>query len=130
VWWRTAIGETKWLPIPTPEEGIYLGQVSWAGNSNELLIEKLNRFRNEREFLLFDVRTGKFERIFHETDPAWVIASIAKNSGLEWIENGRAFIVISERDGWRHAYLCSRNGKNQRLLTPGPFDIIEKVKTR
>lgn len=48
--------ETKWLPIPTPDEGIYLGQVSWAGNSNELLIEKLNRFRNEREFLLFDVR--------------------------------------------------------------------------
>ena len=120
--------ETTWLKIPTPEEGIYLGQVSWAGNSSDLLIEKLNRFRNKREFLLFDVRTGKFERIFNETDPAWVIASIAKNTGLEWIHDGRSFIVISERDGWRHAYACSRNGQNQRLLTPGAFDIIEKVK--
>ena len=121
--------ETQWLAVPTPEEGIYLGQVSWAGNSNELLIEKFSRFRNEREYLLYDVRTEKFERIFHETEPAWVIASIAKNTGLEWIEDGRAFIVLSERDGWRHAYLCSRDGQKQRLLTPGKFDIIEKVKT-
>ena len=121
--------ETQWLAVPSPEEGIYLGQVSWAGNSNELLIEKFSRFRNEREYLLYDVRTEKFERIFHETEPAWVIASIAKNTGLEWIEDGRAFIVLSERDGWRHAYLCSRDGQKQRLLTPGKFDIIEKVKT-
>ena len=123
------IEETQWLAVPTPEEGIYLGQVSWAGNSNELLIEKFSRFRNERECLLYDVRTEKFERIFHENEPAWVIASIAKNTGLEWIEDGRAFIVLSERDGWRHAYVCSRDGQKQRLLTPGKFDIIEKVKT-
>jgi len=123
------IKETQWLAVPTPEEGIYLGQVSWAGNSNELLIEKFSRFRNERECLLYDVRTEKFERIFHENEPAWVIASIAKNTGLEWIEDGRAFIVLSERDGWRHAYVCSRDGQKQRLLTPGKFDIIEKVKT-
>ncbi len=75
------------------------------------------------------MRADKFERIFHETEPAWVIASIAKNTGLEWIEDGRAFIVLSERDGWRHAYVCSRDGQKQRLLTPGKFDIIEKVKT-
>ena len=30
----------------------------WAGNSQELLIEKLSRFRDEREFLLADVQTG------------------------------------------------------------------------
>jgi dipeptidyl-peptidase 4 len=121
-------GETRWLPIPSPEEGYYLGQVSWAGNSDELLVEKLNRFRNEREFLLVNVATGAISRIFHETDPAWVIASIRKNSGLDWIRAGRAFIVVSEKDGWRHAYVCSRDGKEQRILTPGNFDIIEKVK--
>ena len=25
--------ETQWLAVPTPREGIYLGQLSWAGNS-------------------------------------------------------------------------------------------------
>ncbi|MHC4431416.1 MAG: DPP IV N-terminal domain-containing protein, partial [Planctomycetota bacterium] len=55
--------ETRWLPIPMPKEGFYLGQVDWAGNSDELLVEKLSRFRDEREFLIADIRTGAIRRI-------------------------------------------------------------------
>jgi len=120
-------GETRWLPIPQPAEGFYLGQVSWAENSDELLVEKLSRFRDEREFLIADVRSGAITCIYHESDPAWVIASINKNAGLEWIRDGRAFLVLSEKDGWRHAYVYSRDGKEQALLTPGESDIIERV---
>jgi dipeptidyl-peptidase-4 len=113
----------RWLPIESPEEGFYLGLVEWAGDS-ELLIERLSRFRDQREFFLATA-DGKMKRIFHETDPAWVVASQAKNSGLRWIRDGQAFIVISEKDGWRHAYLYSRDGKEQALLTPGDYDIID-----
>ncbi len=118
--------ETRWLPLPLPTEGFYLGKVEWAGNSNELLIEKLSRFRDEREFLLANVRTGAIQRIFHESDPAWVVASYRKNAGLTWIRGGQAFIVLSEKDGWRHAYVYSRDGKELKLLTPGQYDIIER----
>jgi dipeptidyl-peptidase-4 len=118
--------ETRWLSIPEPLEGFYLGQVSWAGNSDELLVEKLSRFRDSREFLIADVRTGAITRIYHESDPAWVIASYHKNAGLEWIRDGSAFVVLSEKDGWRHAYVFSRDGEEQALLTPGPSDIIER----
>jgi dipeptidyl-peptidase-4 len=121
-------GETSWLDIPRPAEGFYLGQIDWAGNSDELLVEKWSRFRDEREFLIADLRTGAIERIYHESDPAWVIASIRKNAGLEWIREGEAFLVISERDGWRHAYVYSRDGEELALLTPGASDIIERVK--
>jgi dipeptidyl-peptidase-4 len=118
--------ETRWLSIAMPAEGFYLGQVDWAGNSDELVVEKLSRFRDEREFLLADVRTGAIKRIFHESDPAWVIASYGKNSGLTWIRDGQAFIVLSEKDGWRHAYVYSRDGKETDLLTGGEYDIIER----
>ena len=125
-------GEIRWLPLPTPastpKAGFYLGQVDWAKNSRELLVETLSRFRDQRDFFLVDVGQSKVSRIFQEKDPAWVVASIRKNSGLEWLDGGRAFLVISEMDGWRHAYVCSRDGKDRRLLTPGAFDIIEKVK--
>jgi dipeptidyl-peptidase-4 len=116
-----------WLSIAMPAEGFYLGQVDWAGNSDELLVKKLSRFRDEREFLLADVRTGASRRIFHESDPAWVIASYGKNAGLTWIRDGRAFIVLSEKDGWRHAYVYSRDGKELDLLTLGDYDIIERA---
>ncbi|MFW6114382.1 MAG: DPP IV N-terminal domain-containing protein [bacterium] len=100
---------TRWIALNEPTEGFYLGQVEWAGNSDELLIEKLSRFRNERELLLANVHTGAIKRIFHEADPAWVIASYGKNSGLMWIRDGEAFILLTEKDGWRHAYLYSRD---------------------
>ena len=118
--------ETRWLSIAIPEEGFYLGQVDWAGNSDELLVEKLSRFRDEREFFIAEVGTGAIRRIFHESDPAWVIASYGKNAGLTWIRDGQAFIVLCEKDGWRHAYVYSRDGKELDLLTPGQYDIIER----
>lgn len=116
----------QWLPIESPEEGFYLGLVEWAGTSNELLVERLSRFRDKREFFLAST-DGAMKRIFQESDPAWVVASQAKNSGLMWTQNSKAFIVISEKDGWRHAYLYSREGQELSLLTPGDFDIIDRA---
>jgi dipeptidyl-peptidase-4 len=90
-------------------------------------VEKHSRFRDKREFFLADVTNGMLTKIYEESDSAWVIASYGSNTGLEWIQDYSAFLVVSEKDGWRHAYICSRDGKNQKLLTPGNFDIIERI---
>ncbi|MFC2167629.1 DPP IV N-terminal domain-containing protein [Acidobacteriota bacterium] len=116
--------QTRWLSIPDPKEGLYFENVRWAGNSNEILVEKLSRFRDKREFLIADIRSGEVTCIFKESDPAWVLASYRTNAGLDWIRKSRAFVLISEKDGWRHAYVFSRDGEELFLLTPGEFDII------
>jgi dipeptidyl-peptidase-4 len=115
----------SWLPVECPKEGIYLGQVEWAGNSDEILIEKFSRFRDKREFLLATT-TGSIKTIFSETNDAWVESSQGKNSGLVWIQGGKGFVVISEKDGWRHAFRCSRDGKEVARLTNEDHDIIER----
>lgn len=116
----------QWLPIESPEEGIYLGQVVWAGNSEEVLVEKFSRFRDQRDFLLAKTN-GDVKKIFHESNDAWAESSQGKNSGLTWIRDGKAFVVVSEKDGWRHAYLVSREGKELSVLTPGEYDIIDRA---
>ncbi len=116
----------SWLPVECPEEGMYLGQVEWAGNSDTVLVEKFSRFRDKREFLL--VRSsGEVTTIFTESNEAWVESSQGKNSGLAWIRGGSEFVVVSEKDGWRHAYRYSREGKELALLTPGDYDIIDRA---
>ncbi len=115
----------RWLPLDS-QQGFYLGLVEWAGDSGELFVERFSRYRDQREFFLASTE-GKLKRIFHETDPAWVVASQAKNVGMTWVEDGQAFIVISEKDGWRHAYLYSRDGEERALLTPGEYDIINRA---
>lgn len=118
--------QVTWLPVDCPEEGMYLGQIQWAGNSQEVLVERFSRFRDRRDFLLINV-DGEAKTIFSESDKAWVEASQGWNSGLVWIADGKEFIVISEKDGWRHAYRYSRDGEELALLTPGDYDIIERA---
>ncbi len=118
--------QVKWVSIDTAEEGFYLGQVDWVPESNELLIETLSRFRDKREFWLATI-DGKANRIYSESNEAWAVGSHGINSGAHWIRNGEAFIFISEKEGWRQAYVCSRGGKIESKLTPGEYDIIDRT---
>jgi dipeptidyl-peptidase-4 len=105
---------------------MYLGQVEWAGSSDEVLVERFSRFRDRRDFLLVGIG-GEVRKIFTESNEAWVESSQGKNSGLVWIKGGEEFVVISEQDGWRHAYRYTRDGKELGVLTPGDFDIIDRA---
>lgn len=115
----------RWLPIESPAEGFYLGQVEWAGEK-EVLVETLSRFRDNREFLLVNIEDDQVSRIFSETNKAWVDASQGRNWGLIWLRDGKQCIVISEKEGWRQAFLYSRDGKEIARLT-GDYDIIERI---
>ena len=117
----------RWLSIPQPKEGCYLGGLSWAGNSHELFVEKLSRGRDKREYLIADIRTGAIRCIFEESDPAWVAGAYETDAGPVWIRDNSAFVVMSDRDGWRRAYVYGRDGKENGVLTPSRVDILEFV---
>jgi dipeptidyl-peptidase 4 len=119
-------GDTRWVKLPAEPGTCYIQGVSWAGNANELLIELLSRSRDNRKFLLANVETGAIATAYEESDPAWVDASYAANAGLEWIRGGTEFLLLSERDGWRQAFVISRDGKQRRLLTKDKSDIIAR----
>ena len=44
---------------------------------------------------------------------------------LVWLKGGQEFTWVSERDGWKHVYAVSRDGKTVRLVTKGDFDVLE-----
>lgn len=120
----------NWLKIDAPEEGFYLGQVEWAPMENAngddaILVEQFSRFRDKRTFYLCN-SNGDAKPIYTEASDTWVESSQGKNSGLLWLEDGKSFLVITESDGWRHAYRYSRDGKPIACLTPGEYDIIER----
>jgi dipeptidyl-peptidase-4 len=119
-------GPTRWIELPDKAGTFYLNQASWAGNSAELLIEKSSRYRDAREFLLVNHRNGVIAKAYAETDPAWVDMAPSANEGLEWIRGGRAFVIISERDGWRRAFVVSRDGSQMTPITPAGSDLIAR----
>jgi dipeptidyl-peptidase 4 len=119
-------GATRWVKLPAEPGTFYIQDISWAGNSKELLIEMQSRSRDHRKFLLANIDNGVLSTAYEETDPAWVDASYAANAGLAWIRNGKEFLLLSERYGWRQAYLISRDGNERTLLTKDKSDIIAR----
>lgn len=115
-------GRTRWLEVPGDPRNHYIATMEWAGNSQELVLQQLNRLQNENRVLMADARTGHVRDLLTEKDDAWV--DIQPN-GLLWLDGGKRFLWVSERDGWRHVYLVGRDGVAQRKLTDGAVDVIE-----
>ena len=71
--------------------------------------------RTRSTLYIADATTGQLRTILTEQDSAWVDVV----NDLTWLNGGKSFTWISERDGWNHVYLVSRNGQSVKLLTPG-----------
>jgi len=118
-----ANGRTTWLRLPGDPAETYVPQMSWAGGSDALLLQVSNRLQNRYSVMTANALTGEASPLFVEEDAAWV----ERNPDPVWVRGGKDFLWMSERDGWRHLYLRSRDGKRSALLTPGRFDVMSPV---
>ncbi|MET4896640.1 S9 family peptidase [Sphingomonadaceae bacterium jetA1] len=117
-------GQTRWFRLEGDPRQHYVPQMSWAGGSDAVFIQQSNRLQNIYKVLLGDPATGAVRPVLTERDAAWVEA----NPTPEWLDGGRAFTWLSERDGWRHLYTVDRTSGRATLRTPGAFDVIELLK--
>jgi dipeptidyl-peptidase-4 len=116
-------GETRWMQVPGYPNENYIARMEWAGDSDTLVLQHLNRLQNTNDVLLADVRTGAVSAVYRDRDAAWVDVV----DKVEWIHGGKNFLWVSEQDGGRHVYVISRDGKQMRLVTPGAFDVMDIV---
>ncbi len=117
---------TQWLNVPGDPRNNYIARMDWAANSDEVVIQHLNRLQNTLQIMLGQSDDGTVNTVYTERDSAWVDM---RENALAWLPGGQEFVWISEIDGWRHAHVVSRDGTVVRTLTPGPMDIIavEKI---
>ena len=113
-------GKTRWVNLPGNLRNHYVPRMQWVANSNELLLQQFNRLQNRNRLYIANIASGKVTPILTEEDEAWVDV----HDELNWIDDGKQFTWISERDGWRHVYLAPLSGGEPTLVTPGGFDVI------
>lgn len=121
-----ATSQTKWMKLPGATNNNYIPKMEWVPNTNKLIIQQLNRKQNVSTLFIAEAQTAATTAIYKETDEAWVEFNnrSGESVGWDWLENGKSFLWISEKDGWNHAYKITLDGKEQ-LLTPGDFDVID-----
>jgi dipeptidyl-peptidase-4 len=122
-------GSTTWFDIPGDPRQNYLARMDWAGGSDEVLVEQLNRRQTVNTVWFADATTGKAHTVLVEKDSAWIdiyddYADWGPGPSVHWFDGGKSFMWLSERDGWRHAYMVARDG-SMRLVTKGAYDVMK-----
>ena len=122
-----ATSETKWMNVPGDAVQHYIPRMEWTPN-NQIIIQQLNRKQNESNIMLLTPNDGNATNIYTETDKAWIDIKSRWDddnpTGWDFINNNTAFIWVSEKDGWRHIYSISLDGKKENLITKGNYDMI------
>ena len=116
--------ETVWVKSSDDLRNNYIAKMEWVQGAGGLVIQQLNRAQDKNTLLRVDPGSGKVDPILIEQDEAWVYAS----NEIYWKDNYNKFTWISDRDGWRHVYSYSSDGKNLKLITPGEFDVIKLLR--
>lgn len=112
--------ETKWMDFEGDPQQHYIPVMQWA-NNDQLIVQRLNRKQNESNLYLSHATNGKAQLLLSESDAAWIDVY---DQDFRWIDQGKAFLWISEKDGWRHIYKIELTGKST-LLTNGNFDAMQ-----
>lgn len=114
-----ATAKTNWLAVPGDNVQHYIPRMEWIPNSNEVILQQLNRQQNESILFVADAGTGKVTEIYKENDKAWIDAT----DGWVWLNGNKEFVWQSEKDGWTHLYRVSKDGKKESLITKGNYDV-------
>jgi dipeptidyl-peptidase 4 len=117
---KTAGGRTRWFHPSADPRNHYIPEMEWTKDSRHVLFQQLNRPQNTNQVLRANAQTGKTDVLLTDRDDTWV--DVMEN--WQWIENGKRFLWLSERDGWQHLYAVSLTNQDITLLTPGAFDVI------
>jgi len=113
-------GATQWMDLGETR-GFLIARVDWLPGGASLAIQRLNRVQSRLDLLLADPSTGSTSLLLREEDPYWVDVT----DSYRFLRDSKHFIWSSARDGFRHLYLYSMDGKLVHPLTRGDWDVTQ-----
>jgi dipeptidyl-peptidase-4 len=116
-----ATGETKWMDIGEDDD-IYIPRIYWTNSSDKLAMLRLNRHQNHIELLMANTSNGKSVVVLEDRDPCWIEVN---DDTTIFLKNEDNIVWVSERSGYKHAYLYDYEGNLVNEITSGDWEITE-----
>ncbi len=99
----------------------YIPRIKWTKNPGVLSFIVMNRLQNELNLMLYDVNSSTVSTLIKEKDDKY----IEINDALTFLDNGKEFLWLSEKDGYNHLYLYDMSGNQVKQLTKGQYEVLE-----
>ncbi len=96
----------------------YIPRIKWTSDASILSVQLINRHQNILDLIFVDATNSTTTLIHQEQDDAYVDI----DDDLTFLKNN-SFIWTSEKSGWNHLYLFDANGKNEKQLTKGDWEV-------
>lgn len=103
------------------ENDQYLPRFQWTNDPATLCVMRMNRLQNRMELLLVDAVQNTVSPLYDETSDTYIEVP----STIKFLNDGKNFIISSERGGYNQLYFCDMEGKMQQRITPGEYDVVE-----
>ncbi len=110
-------GETRWMDLGETRDFL-VARVHWTPDSKNVVVHRLNRVQDHLWVLAADAASGRARLLIEEKDPAWINIT----DDFQFLSNGQ-ILRTSETDGYRHIYLHGADGKLERRLTKGDWEV-------
>ena len=110
---------TRDIKVPVEPDG-YIPRIQFTGETDKLMVLTLNRHQNQLDFYLADARSTNANLILREKNACYVDLPTYGNIDFK----GTQFVVLSERDGYRHLYLYNLKGQLIKQLTKGNYEVL------
>lgn len=101
------------------ETNVYLCRGRWTPDGREFTYLKLNRLQNIVELWAADPATGATRLVLADGDPCYIDESIDR----VFLKDGKRFLWLSERSGWKEIYLYDMTGKLLKPLTAARLPV-------
>ena len=112
-------GATRWLEVGDTRNTYLIGRAGWMPDSRSVYVVRMNRVQNRLELFSIGVDSNMPSGILREADPYWINLA----GDVRFLKDGKRFLWTSEKDGYRHIYLYSNDGKESMQLTKGEWEV-------
>lgn len=115
-------GPTTWADFNDKDDQ-YFGWPIWRPDGSSLLVQWINR--GQDDLRIYDVNpTSGTKKIFYEEEQkTWVDLEDGAGGRISFFNNGKNFLLKSDKTGWNHLYLYTSEGKLQNAVTSGDFSV-------
>lgn len=115
--WKEGAGTTA-VDLPVDAE-TYLPAVTFVPTTGEALVTALNRLQNHIRLVAVNIHDGSHRILFEDRSDAY----IHEDDITSAVFYPDCFVAFSERDGYRHLYQYGYDGRLQRQLTSGAWEV-------
>lgn len=111
-------GSTRWFDVSGDSRNNYIPRMIWHPDSEKVLIQQLNRAQNHNKVIICEVNSGKSSLVYEDKETAWLEVF----DDFQFLNDGKSFIWVSEKSGWKAAYIVTDGIEKQ--ITPQGEDML------